>query len=80
MDEFYLEIELNAQNIALFVYFESDNIDFLASDMYFAMYPGQQRIIKLTLQQIHNQKLENIIDQLKTLQSSLQLKSLVDLR
>jgi beta-mannosidase len=79
-DESYLEVNVVANNSVLFLYFESDRVDFIASDMFFAMYPGQQRAIKLKIQQIHNQKVENILEALKRLQSSLLIKSLADLR
>jgi beta-mannosidase len=47
--ELSIQVELTADKIALYVYFDSNNFDFIASDNFFPMEPGEKRIILFTI-------------------------------
>ncbi len=68
-DSNQLSIELNvrAKNVALYVFIESDVIDFLASDNFFSLESGESRLIKIKIIKILDQNLSHnkIIDSLK---------------
>jgi beta-mannosidase len=76
----FLRVKIHSEDIALFIYFESNDCDFIASDNYFSMYPGQNREITLRIQEIHDKKIIDELGSLKQLQYTLQIKSLYDLR
>ena len=71
------KVSINAKQIALFVHVESNAADFVASDNFFALEPGESRIISLRIEKILKSG-ENIPEQ--ELIKSFQVKSLFDLR
>jgi len=62
-----IELNINTKNIALYVFIESDTIDFVASDNFFSLEPGESRLIKLNIIKILDQNLSfnKIIESLK---------------
>ncbi len=70
MDDFTHKIQIFSENIALYVLIESETIDFIASDNYFSMEPGETRDIFL----------KNIkIERSENLGELIEVKSLFDL-
>ena len=66
--------------MALFVFLESEEVDFLASDNYFAMRPGQSRIIKLSpLKTTQDSFVKEEDEFRKAMEKSLRVRSLFDL-
>ncbi len=69
-------INMNSRNIALYVYIESDIIDFIASDNYFSMESGGARTITLKIVKILRSDKELVG---KKILNSFEVKSLYDL-
>jgi len=69
-----IELNISTKNIALYVFIESEAVDFVASDNFFSLEPGESRLIALNIIKILDQNLSynKIID-------SLKLNSLYDL-
>ncbi len=69
-----IELKISTKNIALYVFIESDAIDFIASDNFISLEPGETRLITLNVIKIldHNLSYNKIID-------SVKLNSLYDL-
>ena len=69
-----IELNISTKNIALYVFIESDAIDFIASDNFISMEPGETRLITLNVIKVLDQNLSynKIID-------SVKLNSLYDL-
>jgi len=69
-----IELNISTKNIALYVFIESDAIDFIASDNFISLEPGETRLITLNVIKILDQNLSynKIID-------SVKLNSLYDL-
>jgi hypothetical protein len=70
------EMEIKSKNIALYVFIESDNIDFIASDNFFSMKPNETRNIILKEIRFLNNK-GNLVK--KNIQKEIYVKSLYDL-
>ena len=70
------ELNITAKNIALYVFIDSDLVDFIASDNYFSIEPEEFRIIKIrsvkTLKSYENLSKQQIVD-------SFKIRSLYDL-
>jgi beta-mannosidase len=75
-----LEVSISCDQIALYVYAEAPGIDFLADDMFFALYPGARRTIRLQLQPIHSKLPPDPTNTMRELQAKIRIKSLFDLR
>ena len=71
-----IKLIVTSKHIALYVFIESDNIDFIASDNYFSMKPNESRTIILSdINPVNSEKevrVEEIIDK-------IYVKSLFDL-
>ncbi|MCP4764151.1 MAG: hypothetical protein GY870_20430, partial [archaeon] len=48
------QMKIKANSIALYVYLESDNFDFIASDNYFSLESGESRIIEFRIEPLGN--------------------------
>ena len=73
-DEF--KIEINSKNIALFVFIDSNEVDFIVSDNFFTMQPNETRTIVLS--DIHFLNSNKKISE-KEFQDKIRVKSLYDL-
>ena len=71
------KLTINAKQIALYVHVDSEAVDFVASDNFFALEPGKSRVISLRIEKILKPG-GNISE--KELIQSIQVKSLFDLR
>jgi hypothetical protein len=71
------KLTMNAKQIALFVHVESDAVDFVASDNFFPLEPGESRAITLRIED-YPKSSEEISEEEIT--KSFQVKSLFDLR
>ena len=71
------KLNIKAKHIALFVHIESDAVDFVASDNFFALEPGESRVITLKLEDYPKPN-EEISEE--EIIKSFQVKSLFDLR
>ena len=62
-----IELNISTKNIALYVFIESDAIDFVASDNFFSLEPGESRLIRIIIISILDNNLSNesIIDSFK---------------
>ena len=77
MEKTSYKLTIKAKQIALYVHVESNAVDFVASDNYFALEPGESRVISLRIEN-YPKSGENISEQ--ELIKSFQVKSLFDLR
>ncbi|MHA1726021.1 MAG: glycosyl hydrolase 2 galactose-binding domain-containing protein [Promethearchaeota archaeon] len=74
LDEFILEI--SSKNIALYVFIESDLIDFIASDNFFSLEPNKKKIVKID----YIKPLKNVkINSREEIKKSFIMRSLFDL-
>jgi len=71
-----LEIEISAKNIALYVFIESNIVDFVASDNYFSLEPKELRKITIKIEKILNL---NEIYSIEEIINSLKVRSLYDI-
>jgi hypothetical protein len=76
-DKIDYKLTINAKQIALFVHVESDAVDFVASDNFFPLEPGESRAITLRIEDYPKYS-EEISEEEIT--KSFQVKSLFDLR
>ena len=70
-------LTISAKKIALFVHVESDAVDFVASDNFFPLEPGESRAITLRIEDYPKSSEEISED---VIIKSFQVKSLFDLR
>lgn len=71
-------ITITAKRIALYVYFDHDILDFIASDNYFSLEPGETRSIDIKLRDGYNEQTGTIIQE-EYLIESIKIKSLFNL-
>ena len=71
-----IKLIVTSKHIALYVFIESDNIDFIASDNYFSMEPNESRIIMLS--DINSVNSENEV-RIVEIKDKIFVKSLFDL-
>ena len=69
-------MEINSKNIALYVFIDSDEVDFIASDSFFTMEPNETRTI--VLREIKFLSSNKKINE-KEIGEKIKLKSLFDL-
>ncbi len=70
------KLEIKTEHIALYVFIDSDDIDFIASDNFFSMEPNESRIIILSQVKLVNSKKKK---KTREFQDKLKIKSLYDL-
>ncbi|MHA1341841.1 MAG: beta-mannosidase [Promethearchaeota archaeon] len=76
-----IKIEISSTNIALYVFIDSDKYDFIASDNFFAMEPGEKREVTIKPMFVWNKKkIENFNPlEINKFIKSIKIKSLFDL-
>ncbi|MFO8018972.1 MAG: glycoside hydrolase family 2 protein [Promethearchaeia archaeon] len=72
---FEYKVSLTTKEIALYVFFYSENLDFIASDNYFSMEKGETREINIGIKH-HKEPEELNIDEFK---EAIKVRSLIDL-
>ncbi len=75
--EIGLTLKISAESLAVYVYLESDLYDFVASDNFISLYPGEQREISIRSFTPH---LKDATISKEEFIKSLKIKSLYDLR
>ncbi|MHA1729376.1 MAG: beta-mannosidase [Promethearchaeota archaeon] len=75
-DGLIFTLEIESKSIALYVFIDSDIVDFIASDNYFSLKPGETRKISLKIIKTHD---KNKLTTETNITKSFKVKSLFDL-